>query len=385
MIQDHKKTDAEKLIAKINMQNEIIGKQNTVSSIDIDLQLDYIRALYEFYIGLKQTRHIVPKQEQYQNIVPKEQTEKKHNNLSEYGTLSLFDDIEEENAIVDKEKDIAISKSSDENQIQTETKNIPEDKTSAPNLTEISEFDKHEPIVSHQIEDVIEDTQEDVIEDTQEDVIEDTQEDIIEDTQEDIIENAQEDIIEDTQEDVIEDTQENIIEDTQETEKFPEMEFELNLKNNNFPVKDQDNITVTEKEIPDTTVETSIHPQYKNNEEPVPDKPTSIGDKYKSNRPSLNEIVSGFKPDESIGMKLQHENVSDLMKSIDMNNKFLFVKSLFKGNGSLFTEEINKINSISKLHNAISYMEEMKDKYKWDEKSEAYKELFRLVLKKYAK
>jgi len=120
-------------------------------------------------------------------------------------------------------------------------------------------------------------------------------------------------------------------------------------------------------------------------EEPVAVKPASIGDKFKSDRPSLNEIVSGFKPDESIGMRLQHGNVSDLMKSIDMNNKFLFVKELFKGNGSAFTEEINNINSYSKLDAALRYLDEIKMKYHWDDKSEAYKELYHLILRKHAK
>ncbi|MDR2410726.1 MAG: hypothetical protein LBE13_21805 [Bacteroidales bacterium] len=434
MTANYKKTDAKKLIAKINEQSEIIDKQNIVSSIDIDIQLDYIRALYEFYIELKQNQHIVPtqeqnqntvpKQEQSQHIVPKEQTEKKYNNLSECGTLSLFDDLEEKDENIDKEKEknIAISEPSNENQIQTEIQKKSENEIShTPALPKISEFEKHEQITSPQIEDIEENTQQikNIEEDTPQ--IKDIEEDIpqAKDIKEDTpqIKNIEEEDIqqakdieedipqikdieeEDTQQikDIKEDTLEvkNIEEDTPQIENskedtpqikaFPEMEFELNLKKNDFPARNQDNTIVAEKEIPETTVAPSTQPQYKGSEEPLPDKPTSIGDKYKSNRPSLNEIVSGFKPDESIGMKLQHGNVSDLMKSIDLNLKFLFVKELFNGNGSIFTEEINTINNITKLHNAISYMEEMKDKYKWDEKNEAYKELFKLVLRKYAK
>jgi hypothetical protein len=157
--------------------------------------------------------------------------------------------------------------------------------------------------------------------------------------------------------------------------------------------KEEEKVEKEEKEkkieLPNTSVETSNQPdntpKHPNTENGDTEKPISIGDKYKSNRPSLNEIVSGFKPDNSIGMKMQHGNVSDLMKSIDMNLKFLFVKELFKGNGSAFTEEINHINNISKLNDTIKYVEQIKDKYKWDDKSEAYYELFKLILRKYAK
>ena len=80
--------------------------------------------------------------------------------MSECGTLSLFDDIEEKDERVNKEKDIFISKPSSENQIQTEIPKKPEDEISnSPTLPEISGFEKHEQITSTQIE-IIDDTQE---------------------------------------------------------------------------------------------------------------------------------------------------------------------------------------------------------------------------------
>jgi hypothetical protein len=139
---------------------------------------------------------------------------------------------------------------------------------------------------------------------------------------------------------------------------------------------------------PQTSFTVSIpHSRYYGDEieieNPIPVKPVAIGEQFKSEKPSLNEIVSSYKPDESIGSKLQQGNISDLMKSMDMNQKFMFVKELFKGNGSVFTEEINKLNGFNKLNEAIPYLESIKAKYKW-EQSEAYAELYRLVLRKFA-
>jgi hypothetical protein len=111
---------------------------------------------------------------------------------------------------------------------------------------------------------------------------------------------------------------------------------------------------------------------------------SSIGEKYQDKKPTLNEIVSSFNPNESIGMKLHLGSVSDLMKSIDMNNKFLFVKELFKNNGALFTQEINTLNDFKKLSEALSYLEKVRIKYGWITESEAYMELYKLVLRKFA-
>ena len=73
-----------------------------------------------------------------------------------------------------------------------------------------------------------------------------------------------------------------------------------------------------------------------------------------------------------------------LMKNIDINDKFLFIRELFNGNGSLFTEIINQMNQFVKLTDAIEFMEKTKVSYRWKENSEAYLRLYELLLKKYS-
>ena len=333
MITDLKKAEFEDLIAKIKNQQENIFKQSTVSSIDVDLQLDYLRRLYEAYIQLKQDS-------------PKEEKIEKKLNLSECGTLPLFDDFEE----------------------------------TAETPTEENIFFKEEENIEEDIEEEEEDIEEEDIEEGEED-----EEETFTSIQEPEIELEME--IETNFKSINSNPplEEKIETDIKETSFFePEIKEEqpeinidtIEFEDDEGDEDDEDEEYEDEDEEDDETDEPIDEPAV---------KPTSISDKYKTEKPSLNEIVSGFKPDDSIGMKLQHASVSDLMKSIDMNLKFLFVKSLFKGNGSIFTEEINKINSISRLHDAIKYLEEIKDKYNWDDKSEAYTELYKLVLRKYAK
>ncbi len=428
MAADSKKTELEDLIVKIKMQQEVIAKQITISSIDIDLQLDYIRALYESYLILKQ------------DVSSKEKIEKK-SNLSECGTLPLFDDLDEVNE-TQIEEEIPVIKEDIEEQIIEEEK--PEEQAVEEELP-----------VTEEVSDSIEENEQEAFDEEEIDKTDKIDKEDKEDEPEAVKpEEEQTDSLasEEAKEDIIkEEVSIEVSEEAHEKDEkatanvldnmgvFPEMEIELEMdltagesfvsvneeptkidpqeipidmnetssseprieNNSSIPEIDIDaiefeeeddidnNDTIEKEEAPVTHIGMSGQPRYWGDEldieNPIPVKPTSIGEQYKSNKPSLNEIVSGFKPDESIGMKLQHGSVSDLMKSIDMNLKFLFVKNLFKGNGSAFTEEINKINSIGKLHEAIKYVEEIKDKYKWDDKSEAYTELYKLILRKYAK
>ena len=371
MVADSKKIALENLITKIKTHQEFIAEQTNISSIDIDLQLEYIRALYEHYISLKQA------------LTSQVETEIKPE-ISECGTLPLFNSSAAELAESRKQKAEIEDEIGDENE---EDFSLEDD-----DLFENMEENKDELDESEENEENFEDLEEDI---EDEEDLEDEEE------ENDLFENEEIEEEEDFEEneEEIEEQEENITENIEidAFNVFPAMEIEMNLPTNSdididaieFEEEEEDTDTEdnTEK-IPIPHIGTSGQPRYWGDEldvEPVPAKPTSIGDQYMSNKPSLNEIVSGFKPDDSIGMKLQHASVSDLMKSIDMNLKFLFVKNLFKGNGSAFTEEINKINSIRKLPDAMKYLEEIKEKYNWDEKSEAYTELYKLVLRKYAR
>ena len=391
---DTKKTEIENSIAKIKTQQEIIAGLTTISTIDIDVQLDYIRNLYENYIAVKQ------------ELTLKKLSEEKLNSF-ECRTLPLFDDLEEENREIQEkitpteQENIPVEIEELEDNLEEkngEKQQKWEDIFSVEENVEQDLEEKNEEIEENETfeeEEEIEEEEEFEEEEEEEEEFEEEEEEEEEEDDDDDEENMEEEVEEKEEEE-----EENETETDSFTE-FPEVEMEINIQPNSdididdieFEIEeDIDNEEVARTEdtaVPHIThIGTAGQPRYWGDEldiEPMTPQPTSVGDRFISNKPSLNEIVSGFKPDESIGMRLQHTSVSDLMKSIDMNLKFLFVKNLFKGNGSLFTEEINKINAIGKLQEALTYVEEMKNKYNWDDKSEAYSELHKLVLRKYAR
>jgi len=328
--------DIKTLIAKIEKLQENIENQSKISQIEIDLQLSNIRALYDAYLEMK-ANDVCP-QETVQ-AVKEETAEKNTSLLSECGTLPLFGEEEAEAAVA-------------------EVVEVPK----------IAEMPKEE--VFEEKEEIVEET-----------VFED--EEISEDEEYTALETEIE------EEEEFEDEEEDEIEFEEEETEDLEMLSDINLDDIEFDEDDsEDEVPPVQNTAPAYPIEMP-HSRYYGDEieieNPIPVKPATIGEQFKRDRPTLNEIVSSYKPDESIGVRLQQTNISDLMKSIDMNQKFMFVKELFKGNGSAFTEEINKLNEFRKLNEAIPYLESIKLKYKWDSQSEAYAELSRLVLRKFAK
>ena len=404
--------DRETLIAKIARLQENMKNQAKISQLDLDLQLGYIRELYDSYLEMKynfaDTQPCRAEQPQDDKIEPP---------LSEDGDWSLFEDGKEPEKTVEIEEIGEVWEIEEEEEIG-EMEEVFEDE-------EIEEFPDEEEEILDEEEEIGETEEEEEIGKTEE------EEEVFDDEDVEDFPDEEEEILEEDDEvgEIEEEEEIGEIDEMEEMEKVfdddeeEELE-EVDTENNEFPIVEMD--TKMAFSIPDISIETKSvsdinlddiefdednyeeeeeeeetmpqpqpsfhsgmpHSRYYDDEieveNPIPVKST-IGESYKSERPSLNEIVSSYKPDESIGSKLQQGNVSDLMKSIDMNNKFLFVKELFRGNGSAFTEEINKLNSFNKLNEVIPYWDFIKEKYKWDTQSEACAELYRLVLRKFAK
>ena len=378
--------DIQKLIAKIRNLHVNIENQSKISQLDIDLQLSYLRELYDAYLEMKYNPAEVQP-----CVAEKTQEELPLSALSECGALSLFGDCEE----TGKTDKIGEMDKMDK-VVEPEEKIVEEPEKEAEETEEEPEEEPEE--IEEEEEEFEEEAEEEDFEEEEEE--ESEKEDFEEEEVEEEVESTKIEEPESEEDDLpIIEMEAKMDYSTPDISIVPEAVTEktvadINLDNIEFDEDSEDEEEETETET--ETVkhrETPFHPSMPHSryygdeievENPIPVK-TSIGDSFKGERPSLNDIVSGYRPDESIAAKLQQGNISNLMTSIDMNNKFLFVKVLFNNNGSLFTEEINKLNSFNKLNEAIPYLETIKEKYNWETQSEAYSELYRLVLRKFAK
>jgi hypothetical protein len=111
----------------------------------------------------------------------------------------------------------------------------------------------------------------------------------------------------------------------------------------------------------------------------------TIADKYKSETKSINDKIQKTKPEKSIGHRLQQNPIKDLKTAIGINEKFLFINELFKGNMKEYNETIISINNCTSHDDALKILNAMADKYNWEEEMVAYLTLKDFVERKFLK
>lgn len=109
----------------------------------------------------------------------------------------------------------------------------------------------------------------------------------------------------------------------------------------------------------------------------------------KDNSASLNQVAkaaSNELKNSGILNKIGLANESvDLTKIINLNQRFMFVNGLFKGENQVFFEALTQLNSFNKYDEAIDYLiNTYANKYEWDVDQEEVAELFEFVGRKFA-
>ena len=105
------------------------------------------------------------------------------------------------------------------------------------------------------------------------------------------------------------------------------------------------------------------------------DEPTTMSPSAHTST-SLYEKITASKEDKSIATKLQKNPVSDLKKSIGINEKFSFINELFDGDLNAYNSAIEKLNGSNNLDEANAFLQnELIEKYNWNGESDSFLKL----------
>jgi hypothetical protein len=99
---------------------------------------------------------------------------------------------------------------------------------------------------------------------------------------------------------------------------------------------------------------------------------------------SLNDLFNEQREDHSISSQYQRAKVGDLTKAISINDKFIYIKELFHNRGEDFSAAIRQLNECQNMEEAFDCLEELKQKFFWDSKSDAYLSFCDLLRRKYS-
>lgn len=102
----------------------------------------------------------------------------------------------------------------------------------------------------------------------------------------------------------------------------------------------------------------------------------------KGNKDSLNDQLK--QPKLELGDSLQEVPIKDLKKAIGINDKFLFINELFRGDDIMYERSIKTINSFAIYAEAEYWIKrELKLKLAWNDRNEVVKQFDQLIKRRF--
>lgn len=129
--------------------------------------------------------------------------------------------------------------------------------------------------------------------------------------------------------------------------------------------------------LPDPVPEIQVQPVIKEIKQ-------DINETMAVNGKSLNERLAGGSEKE-IAHVLHGEPIKDLRKGIGLNDRYVFVNELFRGDETMYERSIKTINSFNIYAEAQYWMErELKIKLGWDDNNHTVKQFYALVRRRFS-
>jgi hypothetical protein len=117
-----------------------------------------------------------------------------------------------------------------------------------------------------------------------------------------------------------------------------------------------------------------------NAEEELP-PPKTTADLFSGTTTIADSFMKG--EDKTIAARAVPQEVGDLKMAIGINDKFLFINELFKGDPNAYNEAIDQLNGGNDHADARAVLENFRSEFEWPDNSEAYHRLKKIVHAKY--
>ena len=87
--------------------------------------------------------------------------------------------------------------------------------------------------------------------------------------------------------------------------------------------------------------------------------------------------------DKSLLSKMSQAKITDLKRSIAMNDRFIFIKELFNNDFDAYNRYINALNGCKSMEQAEQYLAQLKNQCEWDESNETVQHFLSLIGRKF--
>jgi hypothetical protein len=134
----------------------------------------------------------------------------------------------------------------------------------------------------------------------------------------------------------------------------------------------------TQHKVIETLKELVIPNITKEPESPV--EKTIIAEKYHKNQTYINELLAQGLQKKDISSLMQSKPVRDIEAAIGVNERFIFIKELFSGDGETYIKTIRLLNSAANFNEAFNYIRQT---YSWNLDGEAAQKLLEIVRRRF--
>jgi hypothetical protein len=132
-----------------------------------------------------------------------------------------------------------------------------------------------------------------------------------------------------------------------------------------------------EKIVEEVPVISSHHTQFSSSKK---GRSGTIVDQYLGQKESLNDAFSKNPKQHDLVTRLQTKPIKSIASSIGINEKFLFTKTLFKGDTALYAKTIEALDNASTFNDAYLYLT---DHFNWDMEEDSVMQILDLVRRKF--
>jgi len=87
--------------------------------------------------------------------------------------------------------------------------------------------------------------------------------------------------------------------------------------------------------------------------------------------------------DNSVAARMQHNPIKDIKTAIGINDKFLFINTIFRGEISAYNKAIDRLNLLPDFYLALHFIDELKEVYATDDNVVSFTKLMDIVKRKY--
>jgi len=107
--------------------------------------------------------------------------------------------------------------------------------------------------------------------------------------------------------------------------------------------------------------------------------PTLADTLQPDSRPLVADRFAGKAADQNLASRLGSKNIADMKEAIGINDKFLLINELFKGNQHHYNQALHFLNNAESFDEAMGMFSRMFTELKWNSESKAVEKLRSLI------